>query len=302
MYNEEAYQETTTQSPGKERKRSFAFLGGFLTALVLVGVVFAIYHFMFNKEAEIRRIIRDQYIGDVSEEAIEEGKYYGMVDALDDKYSKYFNKEEYQELYQNTHGVFVGLGIVFLSSDDGKELVIADIYEGAPADGCGLAVGDRVVTINGEAPGDGFTVDALSAGMQSGEIKEVTIVVTREGTEEPIEAVITPGPVDVPTVRHTLLEDGIGYISISNFRDATPEKFRKAYEELTEQHMSALIIDLRGNGGGLVTSAVDTLNVFVPEGLLVSVVSKSGNTKEYTSACEEPIAVPVAVLVDETTV
>ena len=206
MYNEEAYQETTTQSPGKERKRSFAFLGGFLTALVLVGVVFAIYHFMFNKEAEIRRIIRDQYIGDVSEEAIEEGKYYGMVDALDDKYSKYFNKEEYQELYQNTHGVFVGLGIVFLSSDDGKELVIADIYEGAPADGCGLAVGDRVVTINGEAPGDGFTVDALSAGMQSGEIKEVTIVVTREGTEEPIEAVIT-----LLAMRNSFVPPTVGY-------------------------------------------------------------------------------------------
>ncbi|MBE5997499.1 MAG: hypothetical protein E7240_09180, partial [Lachnospiraceae bacterium] len=110
---------------------------------------------------------------------------------------------------------------------------------------------------------------------------------------------LEPEEVDLRTVAYELKEDGTGYIAVSNFRETTATHFESALKDLKEKGMQRLVIDLRGNTGGLVSATTQMLGTFIPEGLLVYTVDKAGNRKEYKSSCKEPLEVPLAVLVNQ---
>ena len=275
------------------------FIYGFLTCAVLAGIIAVSLHFFSGKEAAIRNLIRKYYRDEVTSEAITEGKYRGMVAATEDKYSTYYTKEEYAEMTKTNKGVYTGIGIVFLTDQETGAVSIEDVYEGSPAERAGFLPGDNVVDIDGVSPPE-LQISEVASALRSGQKKSVTITVTREGLAEPFTATLVPEEVKMKTVEYELKEGGTGYIRITNFRETTAEQFRKAYTEFTEKGMERLIIDLRGNGGGLVSATTEMLGEFVPEGLLVYTVDKdkSQKRKDYNSACKEPISIPVAVLVD----
>ncbi len=275
-----------------------AFLGGFLCCAVLAAALWAVLYFFTGKEAAIRRLIRDNYLEEVSSKDITEGKYRGMVAATGDRYAAYYSKEEYEEMQKTNRGVYTGIGVTFMTDAETNEVTIIEVYKDSPGEKAGLLAGDRVVRIN-DAEGPDIDISLIASDLRSGKLKSVTITVEREGTAEPVTVTLKPEEVDLKTVAYVLQEDGTGYICISNFRETTADHFEEALTTLKEQGMERLVIDLRNNPGGLVSATTKMLGMFVPEGLLVYTVDKAGNRKEYNSECEEPLAVPLAVLVNE---
>ena len=273
-----------------------AFACGFLCCALLFALGLLIFNGFMSKEAQIRRRIKKYYLEDISASEISEGKYRGMVAATGDRYSLYYSKEEYAVLKQTNKGVYTGVGIVFYTDPEDGSVMIGDIYEDSPADRAGLLPGDKVHDIDGVEPPE-LSVSEVAAALQDGTKKEITITVLREGEEEPVTATLMPEEVNLRTVT-CRSEDGTGYIAVSNFRETTTEQFKDAYAALMDEGVERLIIDLRDNGGGLVSAAVDMLNVFMPEGLLVYTEEKDGTRKEYTSAGEDPIGIPLAILVN----
>ena len=283
---------------GIPRKSLRAFLSGFLCCAVLAAALWAALHFFVGKEAAIRLLIRNNYLEEVSPDVITEGKYRGMVAATGDKYATYYSKEEYAEMQKTNRGVYIGIGITFSTDAETGEVTVVDVYENSPADRAGILPGDKVIEMNGVKPPD-LDISEIAAGLRNGTLRSVSITVEREGEAEPITATLKPEEVDLRTVASELKEDGTGYIAISNFRETTATHFEEALTSLKEQGMKRLVIDLRGNTGGLVSATTNILGMFVPEGLLVYTVDKDGSKKEYESSCTEPLDLPLAVLVDE---
>lgn len=126
----------------------------------------------------------------------------------------------------------------------------------------------------------------------------VTLIVHREGVEEPITIEVPITDVELPSVFSEMLDDQAGYIRISEFTGVTYDQYMKAFQELQEQGMEKLVVDLRGNPGGLLTSVCDILNEILPEGLIVYTEDKYGNREEERSSGEHTLEIPLAVLVN----
>ena len=280
-------------------KKGHSFLYGFLVALFLCGLTFLALTSFAGKENRIKRLIHSKAINEVSDEDIDNGKYHGMVEALNDKYAAYFDRAEYDQLNTTNSGAYKGLGIVFITQEDPKQIIVAEVYEESPAAESGIMAGDIVVSADGVLAED-LEINDIVESIKNG-AKEVVFVMKREGVKDPLEFTVIPGAVNVPTVKYQLLDGDVAYIAISNFRKSTEEQFAKAYESMKNDSAKALIIDLRDNGGGLVSSVIDVMNDFVPEGLLVYTEEKGGSGKEYKSECKDPIDIPVAVLVNSAT-
>ena len=298
MMRDRFEQEYTKRHIGRPPGSVRAFLGGFLCCAVLAAALWAVLYNFTGKEAAIRQLIRKNYLEDISAEEITEGKYRGMVAATGDKYAAYYTKEEYADMKKTNKGVYTGIGVTFSTDAETGEVMIVDVYEASPADRAGLLPGDRVLEMNGVKPPD-IDISSIAAGLRSGELKSVTITVEREEEAEPITVTLKPEEVDLKTVAYELKEDGTGYIAVSNFRETTATHFESALKDLKEKGMQRLVIDLRGNTGGLVSATTQMLGTFIPEGLLVYTVDKAGNRKEYKSSCKEPLEVPLAVLVNQ---
>ncbi len=282
-----------------EQKSRRIFLGGFLCGMLVLAAAAAALWFGLSKEQAILADVRKNAIMTDDLKTVREGKYRGMMAATGDPYATYYSEEEAQSMKQTTRGTFTGIGISFLTAEDGS-ITVNTVYPGSPADRGGVLAGDEVISINGLEPPD-LSITELAEQIRSGSVKKVEIVLRREGEAEPVRVTLVPEEVDLFSVSSGMTDDGIGYIYITNFRDATGRQFADAYAELKENGMKGLIIDLRNDGGGLVQSAVDALNVFMPEGLLVYTVEKDGTRKDYSSEGKDPIEVPLAVLVNENT-
>ena len=121
----------------------------------------------------------------------------------------------------------------------------------------------------------------------------------RESKDEQIEVEVTKAEVEIPSVSWEMKENQTGYLAINQFTGVTAQQFQEAYQKLQEEGMTALIVDLRDNPGGLLTGVCDTLKCFMPEGLLVYTEDKKGNKEEYRCEGETPIEIPLVVLINE---
>ena len=155
--------------------------------------------------------------------------------------------------------------------------------------------GDLIYKVDGEDM-SGLELDEVVSHIRGDEGSEVTLTLVRDGEE--IEVVLTRGKVDTPTVESEMRDDGIGYLQITEFDDVTVGQFAENFEQLKEQGMKGLIIDLRGNPGGSVTSVCAVAEHLLPEGLIFYMEDKDGNRTEYT--CEgADFDLPLVVLVNE---
>lgn len=153
---------------------------------------------------------------------------------------------------------------------------------------------------------DGQTLEGLSLNDAVGLLKNsendtVTLSIEREGEADLIETEVKKEKLAAIVADGKMLDDKIGYLAISEFTGLTSEQFQKAYQSLQDQGMERLIIDLRGNPGGLVTAVCDTLRQILPEGLIVYTEDKNGKREEYTCDGDTPISIPLVVLVNENT-
>ncbi len=250
----------------------------------------------WRKTAAIKAMISQLYAGDVDDTELSDAMYKGLISGLGDKYSTYYTKEEYEAIKTAQEGYYQGIGVTVTM--DGDKLQVTGVQDDTPAAKAGIQADDRIVKI------DGQTLEGLSLNDAVGLLKNSendTVTLSIERGSETIETEVTKEKIEAIVADGKMLDDKIGYLAISEFTGLTSDQFQAAYQSLQEQGMERLIIDLRGNPGGLVTSVCDTLRQILPEGLIVYTEDKNGKREEYTCDGDTPISIPLVVLVNENT-
>ena len=232
---------------------------------------------------------------EVSNEQQINGAYKGLLDSLGDVYSCYYTPEEYQSIMEQMEGVYYGIGAYVSQDVETGQSVISGVIKNTPAEAAGLMDGDIIYKVDGVEMA-GLTLEEVVSHIKGEEGTKVTITLIRSGSE--IEVEITRAMVSAPTVDSEMLEDGIGYLQITEFDDVTVGQFKENMASLREQGMKGLIVDLRGNPGGSVTSVCAIAEQFLPEGLVFYMEDKNGERTEYPCKGAD-WDLPLVVLVNE---
>jgi carboxyl-terminal processing protease len=252
----------------------------------------------FKKLFEVREALHKYYFGDIDEEALLEGAVKGMTGALNDPYTVFMNKKEFEDFSNQTDGSYVGLGLQVGVKDD-KITVIAP-FDNSPAKKAGIITGDVIQKVNGKDV-SGKDLELAVSMMRGKEGEEVTVTFSRAGRGS-FDVTMKRAKIDLVTVTGEMLENNIGYIQVSMFDDHTDENFEKKLRELKGKGAKGLIIDLRSNPGGLLDSCVNLTSHFVEKGkVIVSTRDKAGNEKQYPSKGGVAIGMPLVVLTNEGT-
>lgn len=236
------------------------------------------------------------YEGEVDEDALAEGIYSGYTAALGDPYTEYYDREETAALMESTSGEFSGIGATMTQNTDGPGAVITAVYEDSPAAEAGLQTGDVISKVDGSDVSD-MDLDSIVSLIKGEKGTEVKITVLRYGQE--IETAAVRDIIQMQTVDSVMLDDQVGYISVSEFDDVTYDQFKSALDSLEAQGMAGLVIDLRNNPGGNLDTVTDMLKLLLPEGPIVSITDKNGDTEEITCDGSNEFTKPLAVLVNQ---
>lgn len=259
--------------------------------------------FDFSKIAKklkiMNELIEKNYLFEVDKEKLEDGIYKGFMKALDDPYSEYFNEEEQKALTEDTEGVYFGIGAMVSQDPNTKRMKIIKIFEDSPSQKAGLMVDDIIYKVDDMDISDMDSSIVIGKYIRGLENTDVKITVLRGVNEEEVELIITRGKVEVPTVESRMIDDKIGYLSINQFDLITFSQFKKNIEKLEEEGMKKLIIDLRNNPGGVLSTTVDILDFILPNGLLVYTANKDGYGSKFFSDNNKEIGIELVVLINE---
>ncbi len=251
-----------------------------------------------RKIETLQSIIEKNYLNDYSEEDLKNGLFKGLMEGLNDPYSVYYTQKEYDELTEDSEGVFEGIGAYLSQNPDTKVVTVTRPIPDSPAEKAGILAGDILVEVDGEnVEGEDLNITVAKIRGKAG--TKVKIGVRREGRDGVIRFDITRASVESMTVDSKMLDDNIGYIQIMEFDDVTLSQFMKAFTALKREEMKGLIIDLRDNPGGSVQTCVDIADELLPEGLIVYTEEKDGEKDEYKSSGDNFYDGPLVVLVNE---
>lgn len=221
----------------------------------------------------------------------------GYVNGLGDPYSVYYTAEETQKLMESVSGEFSGIGVVVSQDVQSKMITFVTVYDNSPAKEAGLLQGDILYKINGEDI-TGQDLNEVVSKLKGEEGTEVTVTVVRGKDLEEVTASITRRKIQAQTVFFEMKDEQIGYIRISQFEEVTTGQFETALKKLQEQGMQAMVVDLRANPGGNLSTVCDILDMILPEGTIVYTKDKNGKKETYTSDEEQQLDIPMAVLID----
>lgn len=237
------------------------------------------------------------YVDKINEDSLEEGMYKGIVEGVGDPYTTYLNKKEFEDFQTETSGRYAGIGVVVSVDQIDQLITVVSPFEGSPGAKAGLLPGDKIIKVNDfEVTGDDLN-EAVSM-MKGPAGTKVKITIYRKSDLKTFEAEITRANIDYPTVSHKMLENQIGYIRIISFDEVTNKQFIAAYKDLNDKGQKGLIIDLRNNPGGLLSTVTKIADQLLPEGMIVYTEDKSGKKESYLSDANE-IKVPLVLLVNE---
>ena len=242
----------------------------------------------------IDSVLESFYFGDVDDETAKDNIYKAYLSSYGDKYTMYYTADEYKALKESTNGKFYGIGAVCQLSGEGGILLV-DVYDNGAGYQAGLRSGDRVVNVDGRDI-TGMELSSAVALIKGDKGTSVTLEVIR-GTERLTFSAVRDA-VEAKTVSYTLLDNNIGYLSISQFEEVTTKQFKAAVEDLQSQGMKGLVIDIRNNPGGLLDTVVGMLKYMLPDGLIVYTEDKQGNRKEYKGQDNDEFNLPLAVIVN----
>lgn len=242
----------------------------------------------------IDSVLESFYFGDVDDETAKDNIYKAYLSSYGDKYTMYYTADEYKALKESTNGKFYGIGAVCQLSGEGGVLLV-DVYDNGAGYQAGLRSGDRVVNVDGRDITD-MELSSAVALIKGDKGTSVTLEVIR-GTERLTFSAVRDA-VEAKTVSYTLLDNNIGYLSISQFEEVTTKQFKAAVEDLQSKGMKGLVIDIRNNPGGLLDTVVGMLKYMLPDGLIVYTEDKQGNRKEYKGQDNDEFNLPLAVIVN----
>ncbi len=246
--------------------------------------------------------ITTNYSGDIDHEKATQAAIQGMLSTLD-PHSAYFPYSEFKKLKEDQDSRFYGIGVTIVRHHDG--VYVQSAVEGTPAAKLGLRYGDRIVEVDGKDARD-WTSDQVSKNVRGGLGEAVTLKVERAGSEAALYFTIVRDAVPLLTIRNAyMIRPGTGYIGLTGgFQRSSDEELAKAMKRLEEQGMRQLVLDLRGNPGGLLDQAIDVASEFLPRGQVV--VSVKGRTEYsepivYKSTGSDPSNLPLVILINRNT-
>ena len=307
----------------EEEKKSGGFWKGFITATLLfivlgilcvvIGVAVRISQMKEyesqnsqgsslttqDKEVQLKlglleSYIREYYLEDIDEEDLKDYLYYGLVAGLGDPYAAYYNEEETQSMLDSSSGSYCGIGAMFSQNMITGVVTVSRVYEGFPSYEAGILPEDILIKVEGEDI-TGQDLTHIVTQIKGEEGTEVTVTMLRG--EEEIDFTMERRVIEVPTVEHEMLANGVGYIMVSEFDGVTDEQFHEALVDLQAQGMESLVIDLRNNGGGSVESVSNIADELLPEGPIVFTEYK-GEERTERSSDASCVEIPMAVLMN----
>lgn len=235
------------------------------------------------------------YKEDVDKDAMVDGIFKGMVESLGDPYSEYYSKEELESLYQDSLGVYYGVG-AYVSLDTTTGLAkVSGIIADSPAEEADLRAEDIIYKVD-DVDVTGMTLQETVSLIKGDENTTVKLTLIRDGKE--IEKEVTRRKVESPTVKFEMLDDGMAYIQITEFDTVTVDQFTEAMAMSRGNDMKGLILDLRSNPGGNLSSVVSIAKQMLPKGLIVYTEDRDGNREEYSCDGSKELDVPMVVLVN----
>ena len=237
------------------------------------------------------------YLNDIDYGKMGDIIYKAMVSGLDDKYAAYYTKDEYKDISEKTKGEFCGIGAYISQGKNDNSLKVAGVVKGGPAEKAGIKKGDIIVEVDGENIQGKDSSYAVSK-MKGKKGTNVSISVMRKGNKKPITFNIKREVIHDNTVSYKMLDNNIGYISVSAFETVTKKQFKSAVDCLEKKNERGLIIDLRDNGGGLLDTALDMLDQILPKKLVVYTKDKNGVAEEYYTKDDKEIKIPIVILVN----
>lgn len=226
-----------------------------------------------------------------------EGMYRGLVESLNDQYSAYYSSREYSRLHESNQGSFEGIGVMISPNDDGYFEVSGFTSEESAAKKAGVEIGDIFYKVDGADVID-IDISELVDKVRGKEGTSVDLVMLRGEDMEEVEFTVKRMRVEAVTVSHNMLEKDTGYIIIGSFDDITVKQFEDALSDLRSKGMKSLILDLRGNGGGMVNAAVEIADDLIATGVVTYTLDRQGERMDYEAVTPEELGLPLVVLVD----
>lgn len=265
---------------------------------------------------DVLRTLDMSYVDTLNYEAIVEGAINQMLKQVD-PYTVYYSEKDSKRLREMTTGQYGGIGAVIqqreVTDDKGEkewQSFIINPYEGMPAQRNGLMAGDRILTINGESV-KGLKVGEVSRKLRGAPGTTITIEIMRPGEKKSRKLSFKREEIRLEPVRYYCaykadsLSKPVGYISFDDFTENSARDFERALDELVEkEHIGSLILDLRGNGGGLISQAVEILNLFIDKNTMVVDTKGKNGEPLYTYRTRNDVKypnLPLVVMVDKNT-
>ena len=249
-----------------------------------------------QRAEEILALVEGLYYREVDEEALETAAIDGMLAALDDPYTFYYTNEAYAAMNEETTGRYVGVGLL-VGEDENGALTVLRVFRDSPAEAAGMKAGDELTAIDATPVGAGTALGLTetTALLKGDGEAPVRVEVSRDG--EALAFTLTRGDVNINYVEYSILEGEVGYLSIYQFTGDDVSGVEEALSAFRQAGVTALVVDVRSNPGGLLTDVVKICDMFLPEGLIVYTEDRSGAREEYY-ADSEYWDVPMAVLVN----
>lgn len=246
--------------------------------------------------ASIRTLLEDMYIGDLDDEKMLQMAVKGYVAGVGDEYTEYYTPEEMSQEYDSAMGNFVGIGIYMIVNYEEGTITVVEPMEGSPAAEAGLKENDQIVSVDGEeiTPEN---VSEMSDKIKGEENTSVKLGIKRN--DETFEVNIERKRIEVSHIESEMLDGDIAYIKVLDFDGGTAKEFKSTYEKLKKEGAKSLIIDIRGNGGGVVDESIDMLEMICDKGSELLIERNKAGEEEIIKSEEDPIIdIPIAVLVN----
>ncbi|WP_374728967.1 S41 family peptidase [Natronospira bacteriovora] len=249
--------------------------------------------------AEVLERVRQGYVEPIDDRELMEHAIRGLLSGLDD-HSAFLDPEEFRQMQEGTSGRYGGLGLE-VTQEDGVVTVIAPIAD-TPASRAGLKAGDRILSVDGDSL-EGLSLNEAVRLMRGEPGSRIVLGILPQGETETRDVELVRERIQTRSVRHELLEPGIGYVNITHFRDQVGRQTREAIGTMTTEnggHLNGLILDMRNNPGGILRGAVEVADLFLEEGLIVSAEGRTRSARFTREASRGDIMLgaPIVVLVN----
>ena len=247
--------------------------------------------------AYIRTLLEKDYIGELDDEQMIEMAIKGYVAGVGDEYTVYYTPDEMNSEYDEAMGNYVGIGIYMIVNYEKGTIEVVEPMDNSPALEAGLQEGDMIISVNGkELTAD--NVRELSNEIKGEEGTTVKLGIKRK--DETFEVDVKRKRIEVSHIESKMLDNNIAYIQVLDFDGGTAKEFKENYENLKNDGATSLIIDIRGNGGGVVNEALDMLEMICDEGSTLLIETDKNGNEEIIKSEEKPIIdIPIVVLVNE---